>query len=90
MSTDVVTKEAVVVRKEAEEDEEKDDGEHNVSSPDPYYPPIIYLPEVIVNSGQGFLAVLQIYVEEKSNTNHCSKSWLNMTNFTPYFHMKIY
>jgi hypothetical protein len=32
-------------------EEEKEEDEHNVSSPDPYYPPIIYLPEVIVNSG---------------------------------------
>jgi hypothetical protein len=43
------------VKKDKNEEEEEDggqeDGEHNVSHPDPYYPPIIYLPEVVVNSG---------------------------------------
>jgi hypothetical protein len=38
-------------QEEEEEEENKEDGELNVSSPDPYYPPIIYLPEVVVNSG---------------------------------------
>ncbi len=38
-------------QEEEEEEENKKDGELNVSSPDPYYPPIIYLPEVVVNSG---------------------------------------
>jgi hypothetical protein len=48
------TKEARRVKggqEEEEEEENKADGELNVSSPDPYYPPIIYLPEVVVNSG---------------------------------------
>jgi hypothetical protein len=47
------TKEARRVKggQEEEEEEKKEDGELNVSSPDPYYPPIIYLPEVVVNSG---------------------------------------
>jgi Ran-binding protein 1 len=41
--------------KEGEQENEKDKGEGNKdepSSPDPYYPPIIYLPEVVVNSGE--------------------------------------
>ena len=32
----------------AEDEEENED----IHCPDPYYPPIIYLPEVIVNSGE--------------------------------------
>jgi len=46
------SKESEVKGEEEEEEESKEDGELNVSSPDPYYPPIIYLPEVVVNSGQ--------------------------------------
>jgi len=38
-----------VIVKKTEDDEVEDDDEH---APDPYYPPIIYLPEIVVNSGE--------------------------------------
>jgi len=38
--------------KKVEDDEDGDDRVVPPSTPDPYYPPIIYLPEVVVNSGE--------------------------------------
>eukprot|EP00092_Neocalanus_flemingeri_P107159 GFUD01137536.1.p1 GENE.GFUD01137536.1~~GFUD01137536.1.p1 ORF type:complete len:162 (-),score=59.42 GFUD01137536.1:101-586(-) len=37
---------------ETEKEEVKKEGDEEVHTPDPYYPPIIYLPEIVVNSGE--------------------------------------
>ena len=47
-------KEKAETEAENGEDDTKKEGEDEAEahSPDPYYPPIIYLPEIVVNSGE--------------------------------------